>query len=41
MRNLLKHWKSFKIKVLMDGVASIDGGIALNEFITENNLKTV
>lgn len=41
MKNLLKHWRSFKIKVLTDGIASIDGGTALNEFITENNLKTV
>ena len=41
MKNLLKHWKNFKISVLMNGVASIDGGTALNEFIKENNLKTI
>ena len=41
MKNLLKHWRKFNISVLMDGVASIDGGTALNEFITENHLKTV
>ena len=41
MKNLLKHWRNFKISVLMNGVASIDGGTALNEFIKENNLKTV
>lgn len=41
IKNLLKHWKKFNISVLKDGVASIDGGTALNEFITENNLKTI
>ena len=41
MKNLLKHWRNFKISVLMNGVASIDGGTALNEFIKENNLKTI
>ena len=41
MKNLLKHWRKFKISVLMNGVASIDGGTVLNEFIKENNLKTV
>ena len=41
MKNLLKHWRNFKISVLMNGVASIDDGTALNEFIKENKLKTV
>ena len=38
MKNLLKHWRKFKISVLMNGVASIDGGTALNEFIDEKQL---
>jgi nicotinamidase-related amidase len=41
MKNLIKHWRNFKISVLMNGVASIDGGTALNEFINEYKLKTV
>ena len=41
MKNLLKHWRKFNISVLMNGVVSIDGGTALDEFIKENNLKTV
>lgn len=41
IKNLIKHWKNFKISVLMNGIASIDGGTALNEFINEYKLKTV
>ena len=41
IKNLLKHWRKFNISVLMNGVASIDGGTAINELIAENNLKTV
>jgi nicotinamidase-related amidase len=40
IKNLLKHWR-FNISVLMDGVASIDGGTALNELIEEKNLKKI
>ena len=41
IKNLLKHWRSFDISVLMDGVVSIDGGTALNELIEEKNLKKI
>lgn len=41
IKNLLGHWKQFKISVLMDGVASIDGGTAINELIVEKNLKKI
>lgn len=41
IKNLLKHWKSFDISVLMDGVVSIDGGTALDELIEEKNLKKI
>lgn len=40
IKNLLKHWR-FNISVLMDGVASIDGGTALNELIEEKNLNKI
>ena len=40
IKNLLKHWR-FNISVLMNGVASIDGGTALNELIEEKNLKKI
>lgn len=38
---LIKHWRKFKISVLMDGVASIDDGTTLNEVIESNNLQKV
>lgn len=41
IKNLLNHWKSFDISVLMDGVASIDGGTALNKLIEEKHLKKI
>lgn len=41
IKNMLNHWRSFNISVLMDGVASIDGGTALNELIAEKNLKKI
>ena len=41
INNLMKHWKKFNISVLMNGVASIDDGTILNEFIEEHNLKTI
>ena len=41
IKNLLGHWRQFKISVLMDGVASIDGGTAINELIVEKNLKKI
>lgn len=41
IKNLLMHWRHFKISVLMDGTASIDGGTALNELIEEKNLKKI
>ena len=41
IKNLKKHWKNFNISLLLNGIASIDDGTVLNEFITENNLKTV
>ncbi len=40
IKNLLKHW-NFKVKVLMNGIASIDGGTALTEFINEKGLKQI
>lgn len=42
MKNLIKHWKKFNISVLMDGTASIDGGVALNDFInSHDNIKAI
>lgn len=41
IKNLLKHWKQFKISVLMDAIVSIDGGTAFNEFINEKNIKII
>ena len=38
---LIKHWRKFKISVLMDGVASIDDGTTLNEVIESHNLQKV
>lgn len=40
IKNLLKHWK-FNVEVLLDGIASIDGGTALMELIDEKNLKAI
>ena len=37
IKNLLKHWK-FEIEVLISGIASIDNGNKLKEFIKERNL---
>ena len=37
IKNLLKHW-NFNIEILMNGIASIDGGKKLNDFINERNL---
>lgn len=36
IKNLIGHWKKFNVKVLRDGVVSIDGGTALNEFIKQH-----
>ena len=38
IKNLLKHWK-FNLEVLTTGVASIDNGDKLKEFMKENNLS--
>ena len=38
IKNLLKHWK-FNLEVLTSGVASIDNGDKLKEFMKENNLS--
>ena len=38
IKNLLKHWK-FNLEVLVNGIASIDNGDKLKEFIKENNLS--
>ena len=38
IKNLLKHWK-FNLEVLVSGIASIDNGDKLKEFIKENNLS--
>ena len=37
IKNLLKHWK-FELEVLISGIASIDNGNKLKEFIKERNL---
>ena len=37
IKNLLKHWK-FELEVLVSGVASIDDGTKLKEFMKERNL---
>ena len=37
IKNLLKHWK-FNLEVLVSGVASIDNGDTLKNFMKENNL---
>ena len=41
IKNLIKHWKNFKIEVFMDGIASIDDGTSLMELIEEKNLKVI
>lgn len=45
IKNLLEYQNAndepFDIEVFMKGIASIDGGEALNKFIEENKLKTV
>ena len=42
MKNLMFHWKKFNISVLMNGTASIDGGVALNDFInSHDNIKAI
>ena len=38
-KNLLKSDLGFNIKILKEGIASIDDGTTLNEFIKENNLE--
>lgn len=40
IKNLLNH-DDINISVFMNGVRSIDGGKAFNEFVKENNLKVV
>ena len=40
IKNLMKHWK-FNLEILISGIASIDGGEKLKNFIKENNYKTV
>ena len=40
IKNLLKHWR-FNISILLGGVASIDDGTKLDNFIKANNLKVV
>jgi nicotinamidase-related amidase len=40
LKNIIKWFKDTnRIKVYLDGVASIDGGEKLNNFIKENNIK--
>jgi len=46
VKETIKNLINFKdieldVRVMVDGIASIDGGKTLNEFIKENNLKTV
>lgn len=42
MKNLIGHWKKFNISVLMNGTASIDGGVSLKEFIdSHDNIKAI
>ena len=38
IKNLLKHWK-FDVEVLISGIASIDNGEKLNQFIKERKLS--
>ena len=40
MKNLLKHW-NFNLEVLVSGIASIDNGEKLKEFIKENKLVPI
>lgn len=41
LKNIVKWFKDTnKIKVYLDGVASIDGGIKLNAYMKENSIKT-
>ena len=37
IKNLMKHWK-FNFKILISGIASIDGGEKITNFIKEKNL---
>lgn len=39
LKNIVSHIGTDKINVYLDGVASIDGGEKLNNFIKENNIK--
>ena len=41
IKNLLKYWKKFNIKVLMSGIVSIDDGFTLEETIEKYNLTKV
>jgi nicotinamidase-related amidase len=40
LKDIVSHIGSNKIKVYLDGVASIDGGIKLNAYMKENSIKT-
>ena len=41
LKNIVKWFKDTnRIKVYLDGVASIDGGIKLNAYMRENSIKT-
>jgi nicotinamidase-related amidase len=39
LKNIVKHIGTDKVSVYLDGVASIDGGIKLNTYMKENNIK--
>ena len=41
IKNLINHWRQFRVKVLESGIASIDGGTAITEFVIEKNLKMI
>ncbi len=41
IKNILKYNGNLNIEILRDGIVSIDGGEAIDNFITENNLKTI
>lgn len=39
LKNIVKHVGSDNVKVYLDGIVSIDGGTALNKYISENSIK--
>lgn len=39
LKNIVKFVGTYKVSVYLDGVVSIDGGVALTNYMNENNIK--